>query len=98
MIAPLRLPHPSASRYWQANAYEALFRAFSGEPWWGGVFWWLWRADATAGGTGDSDFTPHGKPAEGACMRVSPPPPLPPQLPAPTVLKWPCVAAPLQSF
>lgn len=48
----------------QANAYEALLRVFSPEPWWGGVFLWLWHADASAGGTGDSDFTPHGKPAE----------------------------------
>jgi hypothetical protein len=48
----------------QANAYEALFRVFSNEEWFAGVFWWLWRADTTAGGTGCSDFTPHGKPAE----------------------------------
>jgi hypothetical protein len=53
----------------QANAYEALFRVFAHEPWWDGVFWWLWRADATAGGTGDSDFTPHGKPAEAVLRR-----------------------------
>ena len=48
----------------QANAYEALLRTFSGQSWWGGVFWWLWRGDPTAGGTGCSDFSPHGKPAE----------------------------------
>ena len=48
----------------QANAYEALFRAFAGQPWWGGVFWWLWHGDDSAGGSSDSDFTPHGKPAE----------------------------------
>ena len=53
----------------QANAYEALLRVFAHEPWWNGVFWWLWRADATAGGTGDSDFTPHGKPAEAVLRR-----------------------------
>ena len=53
----------------QANAYEALLRVFSGEPWFSGVFWWLWRSDPTHGGTGDSDFTPHGKPAEEVLRR-----------------------------
>ena len=62
----------------QANAYEALLRAFVGAPgqdapaagsWWAGVFWWLWRGDPTSGGTADSDFTPHAKPAEGILRR-----------------------------
>lgn len=48
----------------QANAYEALLRVFTPLPWFSGVFFWLWHADSTSGGTGDSDFTPHGKPAE----------------------------------
>ena len=48
----------------QANAYEALLRVFTPLPCFTGVFWWLWHADASSGGTGDSDFTPHGKPAE----------------------------------
>jgi hypothetical protein len=62
----------------QANAYEAFLRAFVGAPgneapaagaWWAGVFWWLWRGDPTSGGTADSDFTPHAKPAEGVLRR-----------------------------
>ena len=53
----------------QANAYEALLRVFTPEPWFAGVFWWLWRADASHGGTYDSDFTPHGKPAEEVLRR-----------------------------
>jgi hypothetical protein len=42
----------------QAAAYEALLRAFVGsagqapqQPWFAGVFWWLWRGDPTSGGT-----------------------------------------------
>jgi hypothetical protein len=48
----------------QANAYEALFQALTPLPWFKGVYFWLWRSDPSHGGTGDSDFTPHGKPAE----------------------------------
>lgn len=48
----------------QANAYEALLRAFAPQPWWAGVFWWLWLTDPSAGGTFDAEFSPHGKPAE----------------------------------
>jgi hypothetical protein len=35
----------------QANAYEALLRAFSvhAEDWWLGVYWWLWRTDPSEG-------------------------------------------------
>jgi len=33
------------------------------------VYWWLWRTDPSHGGTGDSDFTPHGKPAEAVLRR-----------------------------
>lgn len=48
----------------QANAYEAFLSTLVPQPWFAGVFWWLWHADPTSGGTSDSDFTPHGKPAE----------------------------------
>ena len=53
----------------QANAYEALFQVFANEEWFEGVFFWLWRSDDTQGGTGCSDFTPHGKPAEEVLRR-----------------------------
>lgn len=51
----------------QANAYEAVFEFFASLPpsaAVSGSYFWLWRTDTTAGGTMDSDFTPHGKPAE----------------------------------
>lgn len=48
----------------QANCYEALLQAWTPQPWFAGVYWWLWRTDPSHGGPGDSDFTPHGKPAE----------------------------------
>ena len=53
----------------QANAYEALLRFLSSETRIVGVFLWLWRSDPTTGGTYNSDFTPHGKPA-GLCRWV----------------------------
>ena len=57
--------HQDAPR--QANAYEAVFEFFASLPpsaAVSGSYFWLWRTDTTAGGTMDSDFTPHGKPAE----------------------------------
>jgi hypothetical protein len=61
----------------QANAYEALLRVFVGSPgqappalpYLRGLFWWLWSADPTSGGTSDSTYSPHGKPAEGVLRR-----------------------------
>jgi hypothetical protein len=50
----------------QANAYEALLTIMQRDA--RGVYLWLWRTDPTQGGSFDSDFTPHGKPAE-AVMR-----------------------------
>ena len=48
----------------QANALEALMRYLASQPLVHGVYLWLWRSDPTTGGTFNSDFTPHGKPAE----------------------------------
>ncbi|MHA0289049.1 glycoside hydrolase family 113 [Mycobacterium sp. C3-094] len=47
----------------QASAYEALLTAFSGQPWWAGVFWWVWITppDTVAE---PLDFSPRGKTAE----------------------------------
>jgi hypothetical protein len=50
----------------QANAYEAAMRTFTAadSSSIGGIYWWLWHTDPSSGGQADSDFTPHGKPAE----------------------------------
>jgi hypothetical protein len=48
----------------QAACYEAALEVFTAQPWFRGIYWWLWRSDPSHGGTCDGDFTPHGKPAE----------------------------------
>jgi hypothetical protein len=47
----------------QANAYEAAYRAFAGQPWFAGLYWWSWPATLPADGA-NSDYTPTFKPAE----------------------------------
>lgn len=47
----------------QANAYEAVLKNIWKLSWFGGAFWWTWRADINAGGTNDLDLTPMKKPA-----------------------------------
>jgi hypothetical protein len=54
----------------QAAAYEALFRALWPQPWFLGVYWWMW--DDLPGRSSDDqrlDYTPHGKPAEDVLRR-----------------------------
>ena len=48
----------------QANFYESIFQVFSDKSWWRGVFWWDYWPMHLQGGPFDSDWTPHGKPAE----------------------------------
>ena len=48
----------------QANCYKAALLVFSNKPWFAGLFWWDWHPDPTDGGAGDTDFTPHDKPAQ----------------------------------
>ena len=48
----------------QAAAYEATFRAFSGRPWFRGMFWWKWPSSGRGGGPRDPSYTPIDKPAE----------------------------------
>lgn len=51
----------------QAMLYEGLFRTWwrhPERPWFRGIFIWNWLADPNQGGPNDTDFTPHGKPAE----------------------------------
>ena len=55
----------------QARYVEALFRVFAGEDWCLGFHWWKWdqhsprKAEATAEQVRKTDFTIHGKKAEG---------------------------------
>ena len=69
----------------QANYMETVIRAFSAEPWWGGMFWWKWeeqnyRAEFHDDPAGDKGFTIDGKPAatimkrwcDGSLLRPNP--------------------------
>jgi len=47
----------------QAAGYEATLRAFSGQPWLSGMFWWNWPSHGRGGGPQDVSYTPRGKPA-----------------------------------
>lgn len=47
----------------QAAGYEATLRAFSGQPWLSGMFWWNWPSHGRGGGPQDISYTPRGKPA-----------------------------------
>jgi hypothetical protein len=65
----------------QADAYQAAFDSVYNQPWFAGMFWWVWGTDPLQGGPCDDDYTPHDKLAEdvlrawyGAPPRPSPPP------------------------
>lgn len=47
----------------QASAYEAAFRTFWNQPWFGGFYWWKWHPAAGLDRARPRDFTPQGKPA-----------------------------------
>lgn len=53
----------------QRAAYEAAFRAFWREPWFGGFYWWKWRPLDRRDTDTARDFTPQGKPAEAVLRR-----------------------------
>jgi len=48
----------------QRRCYEAVFKAFSFRPWFGGMYWWKWPSHGVAGPY-DPTHYPAGKPAEG---------------------------------
>jgi len=48
----------------QELAYEAVFKAFYGQPWLAGMYWWKWPTYVEDGGPHHSGFTPNGKAAE----------------------------------
>jgi hypothetical protein len=49
----------------QAAAYQALLATFSGEPWWEGVYWWVWNNLPDDGSDHATNYSPRGKAAEG---------------------------------
>jgi hypothetical protein len=53
---------PSESE--QAAAYQALLATFSDEPWWEGVYWWVWNALPDNGSDHATNYSPRGKAAE----------------------------------
>jgi len=48
----------------QAAAYQALLSTFSDEPWWEGVYWWVWNALPDDGSDHATNYSPRGKAAE----------------------------------
>jgi hypothetical protein len=48
----------------QARAYQAALEVLWGRPWLAGIYWWYWDTDPTAGGPGDTGYTPFAKPAQ----------------------------------
>lgn len=48
----------------QAAAYQALLATFSDEPWWEGVYWWVWNALPDDGSDHATNYSPRGKTAE----------------------------------
>jgi hypothetical protein len=48
----------------QEMAYQVAFESLYGQPWFAGLYWWVWSVDPFEGGPCDDGFTPHDKPAE----------------------------------
>ena len=47
----------------QKAAFEGMFAALWGKPWFGGTFVWKWHPAPRAPAPSDAGFTPQGKPA-----------------------------------
>ena len=58
---------PNAAR--QAQAYESLFRVWSKQPFFGGLFWWKFYETPENSVPLDVDYTPRDKPAEAVLKR-----------------------------
>lgn len=48
----------------QADCYQAVFEAFSGKPWWQGIFWWVWTTRTLQNSARTESFTTYNKPAD----------------------------------
>lgn len=53
-----------------ALAYEAFITVAEAQPWYAGAWFWLWRADPTAGGPSDASPTPWGKESGGRIAQL----------------------------
>jgi hypothetical protein len=49
----------------QAAAYQSLLATFSDQPWWEGVYWWVWNNLPDSEGANTFSYSPRGKAAEG---------------------------------
>jgi hypothetical protein len=52
----------------QAAGYQALLATFSDQPWWAGVYWWVWT-NLPGNEAEPLDFSPRGKTAEWVIRR-----------------------------
>ena len=59
---------PTTDQAEQAAGYESLLETFSGQPWWAGVFWWVWITPPFSEAE-PFDFSPRGKTAEEVIRR-----------------------------
>lgn len=48
----------------QSNSYAALVQYWDAYPYVQGVYWWNWDSNPSAGGSGNTDYTPQNKPAQ----------------------------------
>ncbi|MEW5958929.1 MAG: hypothetical protein AB1801_14450, partial [Chloroflexota bacterium] len=67
----------------QADHYQALFEAVYNQPWFAGIFWFVWYPSPFDGGSCDSSFSPHDKPAEDVLRTWYGAPPRIPDTPQP---------------
>jgi hypothetical protein len=72
----------------QADCYQATFESVYNQPWFAGVYWWVWGTDPLEGGPCDDDYTPHDKPAEDVLRAWYGAPPRPPPAPTPALLDY----------
>ena len=59
---PWREPSAAADSELQRLCYQAVFEAFTGQPWFAGFYWWKWPSHGR-GGALDVSHSPIGKPA-----------------------------------
>lgn len=73
----------------QADCYTAVYKAFSDQSWWHGIFWWNWTPNPSQGGPADRDYTASGKPAEDVLRQIYGAPPRPSPTPTPALSEDP---------
>ncbi|MFH1784647.1 MAG: hypothetical protein ABH868_07165 [bacterium] len=58
------MPGKYADTKLQEACYEALYQTFWDEPWFAGLYWWMWGGSVKIGGENHRGFSPQNKPAE----------------------------------